>query len=270
MRPAIKPKKKVILNLDDVGMLNCINAAALRLLESTPISSASVMAPGPWTPGFVQALRSLERKVDIGVHLCLTSEWPSIRIRPVLGGSVPSLTDKDGYFRVDPVHQSELWSIEEVRREFLAQLSLFEKWGIQPTHLDAHMVFYFWRPDLLDLMVGLARDRDLPVLVYGTKFIERCGQLEGKCPPYGSLENYLFPPGNRAGSYLNLLQAYPEDEVGVLALHPALAHPELEAAMGREGARRVEEFELFMESEIFDRLGFEAIRPSDLKRKMER
>jgi hypothetical protein len=147
---------------------------------------------------------------------------------------------------------------------------LIERWGIQPTHLDAHMVFYFWRPELLDLMVNLARDRNVPVLVYGTRFIERCVQLEGNCPPYGNLKNYLFPEGNRAGSYLNLLQAFPEDEVGVLALHPALPHPELEAAMGSEGARRVEEYELFMKPEIFGRLGLEAARPSDLKRKTER
>jgi hypothetical protein len=43
-----------------------------------------------------------------------------------------------------------------------------------------------------------------------------------------------------------------------------LDHPELAAAMGEEGARRIEEYELFMEPGIFERLGIHVARPGDL------
>ena len=256
--------KKVILNLDDVGMLHCINAAAVDLLRATPISSVSVMVPGPWTPGILTSIRALDRPIDIGVHLCLTSEWPSVRMRPVLGASVPSLLDKDGYLNLSAENQSGGWDLDEVAREFWAQIALTEKWGVEPTHLDAHMVFYYWRPALMDVLVGVAAEKRLPLLVHGPRYIEQCTRLGGMCPAYGNLTNYIFPPGKREEGYKDLLKLFPDDGVGVLALHASLDHPELAAAMGEEGARRVEEYELFMEPGIFERLGIDVARPADL------
>jgi hypothetical protein len=256
--------KKIILNLDDVGLLNCINAAAMDLLRETPISSASVMVPGPWTPGILKSIRSLERPVDIGVHLCLTSEWPSVRMRPVLGESVPSLLDKDGYLDLGADGRSGEWNLDEVGREFRAQIALIEKWGVEPTHLDAHMVFYFWRPELLDVLVDVAVEKKLPLLVHVPKYIEQCTRLGGMCPAYGNLTNYVFPPGKREEAYKDLLKLFPDDGVGVLALHASLNHPELAAAMGEEGSRRVEEYDLFMEPGIFERLGVDVARPGEL------
>ena len=64
--------KKVILNLDDVGMLHCINAAAMDLLRATPISSVSVMVPGPWTPGILESISVIWLVVTYsraGLHL---------------------------------------------------------------------------------------------------------------------------------------------------------------------------------------------------------
>jgi hypothetical protein len=256
--------KRIILNLDDVGMLHCINAAAVDLLRATPISSVSVMVPGPWTSGFLASIRALDRPVDIGVHLCLTSEWPSVRMRPVLGESVPSLLDADGYLYLRADGGTGQWDLDEVRREFRAQVALMERWGVEPTHLDAHMIFYFWRPELLDVLVDVAVEKRLPLLVHGTKYIEQCARLGGMCPAYSNLTNYIFPPGNREEGYKDILRLFPDDGVGLLALHASVDHPELAAAMGEEGARRVEEYELFIEPGIFERLGVDVARPGDL------
>jgi len=256
--------KKIILNLDDVGMLNCINAAAMDLLRETPISSVSVMVPGAWTPGFLKAIRSLKRPVNIGVHLCLTSEWPSVRMRPVLGDSVPSLLDKDGYLDADVGGRSDKWDLYEVAREIRAQVALLQKWGVKPTHLDAHMVFYFWLPELLGVLVDVAKEIELPLLIHSPNYIEQCVRLGGRCPAHGNLTNYIFPPGNREDAYKSFLTPFPNDGIGALALHASLNHPELAAAMGHEGARRIEEYDLFMQPGIFERLGIEVARPGDL------
>jgi|GEM_PF-5746324 len=256
--------KKIIMNLDDVGLLHCINAAAMDLLRATPISSMSVMVPGPWMPGIIKSILSLERPIDIGVHLCLTSEWPTIRMRPVLGESVPSLLDKDGYLCPGADGWSGGWDLDEVAREFRAQIALLEKWGVEPTHLDAHMVFYYWRPELLDVLVDVAREKRLPLFVHMRKYIEQCDRLGAMCPAYGNLANYFFPPGNREEAYNEFLKLFPDDSVGVLALHVSLNHPELAAAMGEEGIRRIEEYDLFTEPGIFERFGVEVVRPADL------
>ena len=258
------PAKRIIINLDDVGMLDCINAAAVNLLRKTPISSVSVMTPGPWAAGFVRAVRSLGRPVDIGVHLCLTSEWPSVRMRPVLGNSVPSLLDRDGYLELEPKGRCAEWDLGEVGREFRAQIGLIEKWGIEPTHLDAHMIFYYWRPELLNVLVDVAKERNLPLLIHLPDFIEKCIRLGGVCPRFGYLSNYLFLPGNREESYRDFLKHFPEDCISAMALHVSMNHPELSAAMGEEGTRRVEEYDLFMKPGIFERLGIEVSRPGEL------
>ena len=256
--------KKIILNLDDVGMLNCINGAAMDLLRETPIASVSVMVTGPWAPGFLKSVRSLKRPVDIGVHLCLTSEWPTVRMRPVLGDSVPSLQDNDGYLESDVDGRCGKWDLDEVAREIRAQIALLEEWGVEPTHLDAHMVFYFWMPELLNVLVEVAREKKLPLLIHSPNYIEQCVRLGGICPAYGNLTNYIFPPGNREEAYRDFLTPFPMDGISALALHVSLNHPELAAAMGHEGARRIEEYDLFMTPGIFERLGIKVARPGDL------
>jgi hypothetical protein len=258
------PAKKIIMNLDDVGMLNCINAAAMDLLRDTPISSVSVMVTGPWTPGFLNSVRALKPPVDIGVHICLTSEWSSVRMRPVLGEAVPSLQDKDGYLERDVDGRCGKWDLNEVAREIRAQIALLEQWGVEPTHLDAHMVFYFWMPELLNVLVDVARERRLPLLIHSPNYIAQCIRLGGMCPVYGNLTNYIFPPGNREEAYRDFLTPFPGDGISALALHVSLNHPELAAAMGHEGARRVEEYDVFMTPGIFERLGIEVARPGEL------
>jgi hypothetical protein len=106
--------------------------------------------------------------------------------------------------------------------------------------------------------------KKMPLLVHMTKYIEQCARLGGMCPAYGNLANYIFPPGNREESYKEFLKLFPADGVGVLALHASLNHPELAAAMGEEGTRRIEEYDLFMEPGIFERLGVDVARPGDL------
>lgn len=46
-----------------------------------------------------------------------------------------------------------------------------------PTHLDAHMVFYYWRPGLMDVLVDVALEKKLPLLVHGPAYIQQCACL---------------------------------------------------------------------------------------------
>jgi len=110
----------------------------------------------------------------------------------------------------------------------------------------------------------VAAENKLPLLVHMTKYIEQCARLGAVCPAYGNLSNYIFPPGNREEAYKEFLKQFPDDSVSVLALHASLNHPELAAAMGEEGARRIEEYDLFMMPGILERLGVEVARPGDL------
>ena len=77
-----KNDRVVIIHADDVGMCQANVTAFADLFESGSISSGAAMVPCPW---FLQvaAYCSQNPKVDMGVHLTLTSEWNTYRWRPI-------------------------------------------------------------------------------------------------------------------------------------------------------------------------------------------
>ncbi len=72
----------VIFHADDVGMCHGANVAFLELSRRGLISCGSVMAPCPWFPEAADLARQ-QPKLDLGVHLTLTSEWDHYRWRPL-------------------------------------------------------------------------------------------------------------------------------------------------------------------------------------------
>lgn len=246
--------KNIIINIDDVGLLNSINIATIMLLKTTPISSVSVMPPAPWTPGFLCEIKNNKINVDIGIHLCLTSEWSAIRIRPILGLEVPSLLDEEGYFHSNLEHLYQFYNAEEVKRELEAQITFINKWGIKPSHLDAHMVFYEKRTDLLDILIALGKEYNIPILLHDLKSIRRCLSQKVICPTYGNLSNYYFSIGKRRVNYKSFLAKFPTKGIGVLALHPGLLCMEMEATMGEYALKREEEYQIFMDRKFLNDL----------------
>lgn len=241
--------KKVIFNIDDIGILESIGRAAHQLLSRGPVSSASVVANGCWLPSFIENLDALKNKsIDIGLHLTLTSEWPSCRLRPILGEAVPSLLDPNGYL---PRSCEELLSralIDDVRRELFAQVTQLERLGRSPSHIDTHMLFYEAANWLLDMVFDLAFELNVPVLLYDKHSLEKARRRGLRCPDYGTLENYWYALGERRSSYIRLFNSLDSDHITALTLHPAVACPEAYACMGEaETSLRAEEYQLWFE-----------------------
>ncbi|MGI9592220.1 MAG: ChbG/HpnK family deacetylase, partial [Myxococcota bacterium] len=87
-----------IVHADDIGMCDAQSDGAFEALRNGPATCGSLMVP---CPGFAAAAeRAREHpQLDLGVHLTLTSEWPSLRWGPVLGAeAVPSLVDATSCF----------------------------------------------------------------------------------------------------------------------------------------------------------------------------
>ena len=68
----------VIIHADDLGMCQSTITACKELFEMSVISSAAVMVPCPWFLSAARLQRDAE-KVDLGVHITLTSEWKEYR-----------------------------------------------------------------------------------------------------------------------------------------------------------------------------------------------
>jgi hypothetical protein len=132
--------------------------------------TVELMVPGPWFPEAVKLLND-NPGLDVGVHLVVTSEWSNIKWRPLT--CCPSLTDSDGYFypmiwpRDDFPKGTALreapWKIEEIEKEFRAQIEMAKKQVPHVSHLNCHMGCESCSPDIAALVNKLADEYGLDI-----------------------------------------------------------------------------------------------------------
>lgn len=157
--------KLLIVHADDVGLAHSVNRATFSALERGLVSSAAVMVPCPWLQE-VATWSKENPKMDLGIHLTLTSEWELYNWGPVAPRhSVASLIDPRGYFWDSIGQFRDRSRLQEVEAEARAQIELARSMGIQPTHLDSHMGTLFGSRDLLELYMRLGKELGIPVML---------------------------------------------------------------------------------------------------------
>ncbi|HSE16410.1 MAG TPA: polysaccharide deacetylase family protein [Pyrinomonadaceae bacterium] len=162
--------KLLIVHADDLGMAHSVNAATIKAFETGLVNSGSIMVPCPWLSEIATYARG-NPQADLGLHLTLTSEWTAFRWGPVSSRDrVPSLLDKDGYFRLTETEAAAQADPKQVELEITAQIERARALGIQPTHLDSHMGTLYQNKELFELFLRVARSQKLPVRVAKTWF----------------------------------------------------------------------------------------------------
>jgi chitin disaccharide deacetylase len=154
--------RAVILHADDVGLCHAHNQGFFDLLDAGLVRCGSVLTCCAW---FLEAAEFARRRpdADLGVHLCLNSEFSGYRWGPVTAADrVPSLVDANGYFWPSPSETLERADPEEAATELRAQIDRALDNGIDVTHLDAHMGTPMMR-SLLPVYLALGREYRLPV-----------------------------------------------------------------------------------------------------------
>lgn len=81
---------ELLVREDDMGVAEATNEACIRCYQKGIARSVEVIVNGAW---FLDAARLLRDNpgLDVGVHLCLTSEWERCKWRPLT--NAPSLAD---------------------------------------------------------------------------------------------------------------------------------------------------------------------------------
>ncbi len=157
--------KLLIIHADDLGVTHSENKASISGLEESPVNSASIMVPCPWFPEIAAYARE-NKTQDLGLHLTLTSEWKYYKWGPVTSrDSVPSLVNKDGYFYSAVDSLGMYGTASEVAIELRNQVKKAYRFGIDVTHLDAHMGAAVSRPDYLAAYIKVGQEFKLPVLL---------------------------------------------------------------------------------------------------------
>jgi len=150
---------------DDMASFHDANEACIKACKEGIGRSVEVMVPCAWFPEAVKMLND-NPSIDAGIHLVLTSEWEGIKWRPLTNAQ--SLVDKDGYFfqqiwgGKDTSANNYLlkanWKIDDIEKEFRAQIELAKKYIPRLSHLTAHMGCTHMDPKVSELVEKLARE----------------------------------------------------------------------------------------------------------------
>lgn len=236
----------LILNADDFGMCQAVNAAIIEALSFGLLRSTTVMVPCPWAP---QALNFLAEnpQVAFGVHLTAISDPAGYRWGPVSARErVPSLVDAHGFFydfAGMPILRARA-KLAELETEFRAQIETVLAVGLRPTHLDWHALRFAERTDIYDLIIELAREYGLAVRLIGQAAIDRL-QAEGlPTADYDFLDSYLIDSQDKISDYTQLLRELPSG-LSEWAVHPGLDTPELRAIDSAGSPSRQADFDFF-------------------------
>jgi chitin disaccharide deacetylase len=182
-----KGEVKLLVRGDDIGSSHAANVACIESYKNGIMRSVELMVPGPWFPEAVRLLNE-NPGLDVGVHLVVTSEWNDIKWRPLT--CCPNLVDEDGYFypmiwqRSDFPNGTALkdapWRLEEIEKEFRAQIEMAKKHVPHVSHMDCHMGCESCAPEIATLIKSLAKEYKLDIKPNdkGFKFIGLWGKAD--------------------------------------------------------------------------------------------
>ncbi|MFJ7849150.1 chitin disaccharide deacetylase [Peribacillus sp. NPDC097224] len=123
---------EVLVNADDFGFSRAVNYGILNSHKNGIVNSATMMMNAKATDHAIRIAKD-HRTLKVGIHLVLTCGRPLLH-------DVPSLVDREGNFK----KQDEVYgnpgsiSLEELEREWSAQIDKFIDLGMMPTHFDSH------------------------------------------------------------------------------------------------------------------------------------
>jgi len=265
-----------IFHSDDVGMCHGANAAFEELSRLGAITCGAVMVPCPWFREAAE-LAGRDPRLDLGVHLTLTSEWATYRWAPISTVSRSSgLIDESGNFwRRLPLLAPKVVP-EAAEAEMRAQIERALSAGIDVTHLDTHMGAALL-PQLLEIYLRLGREYRLPVLfprnlrdytsvldfegVSLERYFELLGKLEAEGWPL--VDHFRMSPWapqeDTDRVYRELVARIPPG-LTMIALHPTKGG-EIESIVPAKAHFRTEEYRLLKDPDFQKFLAAQGIRP---------
>ncbi|SEK46527.1 hypothetical protein SAMN04515665_102226 [Blastococcus sp. DSM 46786] len=213
----------LIVNCDDLGLHPSVNAAVLEAVRQGVASSTSLMVPAPAAAQALELLHA-EPEVPFGIHLTLTRDGPAHRWAPVSArDDVPSLLDEHGLLHTgaESAQLLERARIEEVERELRAQIDTVVRHGLDPTHLDWHVMADGGRGDVLELTIALALEHGLSARVWLDDGRRRARERGLPVVDHDFLDSFALPVAGKDDRFLQLLRELPAG-LSEWAVHPAL------------------------------------------------
>lgn len=214
---------RLIVRGDDMGYSHGGNVALMQTYTEGIMTSVEVIVPSPWFPEAVEMLKE-HPDLDVGIHLALSSEWDNIKWGPV--SDAQSIRDENGYFFPmifpNPNYPERAlvqndWTLEDVEKEFRAQIELGLKLIPRISHISGHMGCTFIGADVQGMVKNLVQE-------YGLDIMPQDYDVENvsyKGPKETSEE--------KIASFIAMLEGLESGKTYMHVEHPGLDSPELRA-----------------------------------------
>jgi predicted glycoside hydrolase/deacetylase ChbG (UPF0249 family) len=208
-----------------------VNRGVLDAIENGIARSCSLMAPCPAAADALVLLRERPH-IPFGVHLTLVRDTLADTWTP-LSHDVPTLVDSHGrlFLRAQADQLLAGLRIDDVEREFRAQLDAVLATGLRPTHLDFHSLADGGRDDVLDAALTLAEEHGLAVRVWLDRGRAKARGHGRPVIDHPFLDSFRLDVEGKADQYAALLRSLPAG-LSEWAVHPA-ASPESSGGLVR-------------------------------------
>lgn len=217
---------RLIVRSDDMGAFHSVNIACIDAYKNGIETVVEVMPVTAWFP---EAIRMLNENpgIDVGVHLAITSEWENIKWRPLT--NCPSLTDANGYFypMMSPNQAypgqsifENNWNLDEIEKEFRAQIELTLKNIPQTSHLSGHMGSLRFNPKVLEMVDRLSKE-------YNLTFVDG-DELKQKYNVTSVSYDGSNKTDKKEASFISMLNKLESEKNYIFLDHPALNNDEMQ------------------------------------------
>jgi predicted glycoside hydrolase/deacetylase ChbG (UPF0249 family) len=214
---------RLIVRGDDMGYSHSGNEAIIKAYKEGIETSIEVIVPSPWFPEAVAMLKE-NPKVDVGIHLAITSEWDNVKWRPLT--ECPSLTDEDGYFYpmvwanknyAGKAINDHPVNVAEIEKEFRAQIELALKKIPRISHISSHMGCTNVNDAVKQMTAKLAREYKIDI----------DPNASGVLP--ARYEGAHATAAEKIDSFIKMLANLEAGKTYMFVDHPGLDSPELRA-----------------------------------------
>jgi predicted glycoside hydrolase/deacetylase ChbG (UPF0249 family) len=178
-----------------MGWSHDTNLAVIRAFKEGILTSASVMVPGQYFDEAVELCKA-NPGLAVGLHIVLVEYEP---LRPILAPEeIPSLVTPSGFFHLSMADFDRAEPrVEDIEKEVRAQIGKARAVGLQFVYLDCHnlwqkMVIGGYRPDILNLLIGIAKQERLLAPLYEEETSMNVDVIKWSRPPHYSADSPQF------------------------------------------------------------------------------
>ncbi len=183
-------RKRLIVNGDDFGMSERVNAAILYAHQHGILTNTSLMVTAKAWRGAIELARATP-SLGVGLHLTLV-QGRSVLSHP----HVSRLTDRNRNFLNDPTRAGLRYFFSprarsQVRDECRAQIERFLATGLPLAHIDGHLHMHM-HPVVLDSLLELAREYGVRAVRLTRESLARSLALDPRAAPRKRRQSFIF------------------------------------------------------------------------------